>query len=186
MGLCTNCRIEPTGWTSNAVVDAMVDSTGVIIFCRYGYLSVLSRVMVAIKKYQFTKLFWGSFIGAYGFLLLAMFAIATLPDNVFDTWDEIHVRTAMKLTYLRFSIVIFALLGYPIILFTSVRNAKFVTIALTAWALAIYIDDYLVLYRIIEYPQRGLVNFIQAIRPLFLACLIWMSFELTFRPPEGD
>lgn len=141
--------------------------------------------MVAIKKYQFTKLFWGSFIGAYGFLLLAMFAIATLPDNVFDTWDEIHVRTAMKLTYLRFTIVIFALLGYPIILFTSVRNAKFVTIALTAWALAIYIDDYSVLYRIIEYPQRGLVNFIQAIRPLFLACLIWMSFELTFRPPEG-
>lgn len=142
--------------------------------------------MVAVKKYQFTKLFWGSFIGAYGFLLLAIFAIATLPDNVFDTWDDIHVRAATKLIYVRFSIVIFALLGYPIILFTSVKIAKSVTIALTAWAVAIYIDDYLVLYQIIEYPQRGLVNLIQAIRPLFLACLIWMSFELTFRPPEVD
>ncbi|MDC1339901.1 hypothetical protein N8207_05525, partial [Planktomarina temperata] len=54
------------------------------------------------------------------------------------------------------------------------------TIALTAWAVAIYIDDYLVLYRIIEYPERGIVVFIQTIRPIFLASLLWMSFELTF------
>jgi hypothetical protein len=91
-----------------------------------------------------------------------------------------HVMTAVRLTYVRLSIAAVSLVGYPVILFSSLKYTKYITIALTAWAIAIYIDDHLVLYRIIEYPDRGVVLFIQSIRPMFLVCLLWMSFELTF------
>ena len=114
-----------------------------------------------------------------------MYAILTLPKSTFDVNNAEHVVTAVRLTYVRLSIVAVSLVGYPIILFSSLKYTKYVTIALTAWAIAIYIDDHLVLYRIIEYPDRGIVLFVQSIRPLFLVCLLWMSFELTFTKSEA-
>ena len=77
-------------------------------------------------------------------------------------------------------IVAVTFFGYPIVLFSSLKNAQYVTIALTAWAIAMYIDDYLVLYQIIEYPKDGLVAATLLLRPILIICLIWMSFELTY------
>ena len=114
-----------------------------------------------------------------------MYAIFTLPESAFDADNAEHVMAAVRLTYARFAIVAVSLVGYPIILLSSLRYAKYVTITLTAWAIAVYIDDHLVLYRIIEYPDRGIVVFIQSIRPMFLVCLLWMSFELTFTKSEA-
>ena len=116
----------------------------------------------------------------YFFLLLAIYAILTLPKSTFDVDNAEHVMTAVRLTYVRLSIAAVSLVGYPVLLFSSLKYSKYITIDLTAWAIAIYIDDHLVLYRIIEYPDRGVVLFIQSIRPMFLVCLLWMSFELTF------
>jgi len=99
--------------------------------------------------------------------------------------SAVHVMSAVRLTYVRLSIAAVSLVGYPVILFSSLKYTKYITIALTAWAIAIYIDDHLVLYRIIEYPDRGVVLFIQSIRPMFLVCLLWMSFELTFTKSEA-
>ena len=137
-----------------------------------------------IRNLGLTKVFWVALAFSYLFLLLAMYAILTLPKSTFDVNNAEHVVTAVRLTYVRLSIVAVSLVGYPIILFSSLKYAKYVTIALTAWAIAIYIDDHLVLYRIIEYPDRGVVLFIQSIRPMFLVCLLWMSFELTFTKSE--
>jgi hypothetical protein len=137
-----------------------------------------------IRNLGLSKIFWVALAFSYFFLLLAMYAILTLPKSTFDVNNAEHVVTAVRLTYVRLSIVAVSLVGYPIILFSSLKYAKYVTIALTAWAIAIYIDDHLVLYRIIEYPDRGVVLFIQSIRPLFLVCLLWMSFELTFTKSE--
>ena len=133
-----------------------------------------------IRNLGLTKVFWVALAFSYLFLLLAMYAILTFPKSTFDVNNAEHVVTAVRLTYVRLSIVAVSLVGYPIILFSSLKYTKYVTIALTAWAIAIYIDDHLVLYRIIEYPDRGVVLFIQSIRPMFLVCLLWMSFELTF------
>ena len=138
-----------------------------------------------IRNLGLTKVFWVALAFSYLFLLLAMYAILTLPKSTFDVNNAEHVVTAVRLTYVRLSIVAVSLVGYPIILFSSLKYAKYVTIALTAWAIAIYIDDHLVLYRIIEYPDRGVVLFIQSIRPMFLVCLLWMSFELTFTKSEA-
>ena len=138
-----------------------------------------------IRNLGLTKVFWVALAFSYFFLLLAIYAILTLPKSTFDVNNAEHVVTAVRLTYVRLSIVAVSMVGYPIILFSSLKYAKYVTIALTAWAIAIYIDDHLVLYRIIEYPERGIVLFMQSIRPLFLVCLLWMSFELTFTKSEA-
>ena len=127
-------------------------------------------------------------MGSHGFYVF-FFTIGDVcnlnaPESTFDVDNAEHVLTAVRLTYVRLSIGAVSLVGYPIILFSSLKYAKYVTIALTAWAIAIYIDDHLVLYRIIEYPDRGVVLFMQSIRPLFLVCLLWMSFELTFTKSE--
>ena len=137
-----------------------------------------------IRNLGLTKVFWVALAFSYFFLLLAIYAILTLPKSTFDVNNAEHVVTAVRLTYVRLSIVAVSMVGYPIILFSSLKYTKYVTIALTAWAIAIYIDDHLVLYRIIEYPERGIVLFMQSIRPLFLVCLLWMSFELTFTKSE--
>ena len=138
-----------------------------------------------IRNLGLTKVFWVALAFSYLFLVLAMYAILTLPKGTFDVNNVEHVVTAVRLNYVRLSIVAVSLVGYPIILFSSLKYTKYVTIALTAWAIAIYIDDHLVLYRIIEYPDRGIVVFIQSIRPMFLVCLLWMSFELTFTKSEA-
>ena len=117
---------------------------------------------------------------SYFFMWLAMYAILTLPNDTFDADNAEHVVAAVKLTYVRLSLVAVILVSYPVILFSSLKYAKYVTIALTAWAIAIYVDDYLVLYRIIEYPERGLVVFAQLIRPILLVSIVWMGWERTF------
>ena len=133
-----------------------------------------------ISNLELSKLFWVSLAFVYVFVILAVYSIVTLPENTFSTDSSEQVMAAVKLTYVRLSLTVVSSVVYPILLFSSLKYTKYVTIALTAWAVAIYIDDYLVLYRIIEYPERGIVVFIQTIRPIFLASLLWMSFELTF------
>ena len=129
-----------------------------------------------IRNLGLSKIFWVAMAFTYFFLLLAIYAILTLPKSTFDMDSAEHVVTVVRLTYVRLSIAAVSLVGYPVILFSSLKYTKYITIALTAWAIAIYIDDHLVLYRIIEYPDRGIVVFIQSIRPMFLVCLLWMSF----------
>jgi hypothetical protein len=133
-----------------------------------------------ISNLELSKLFWVSLAFVYVFVILAVYSIVTLPENTFSADSSEQVMAAVKLTYVRLSLSVVSSVVYPILLFSSLKYTKYVTIALTAWAVAIYIDDYLVLYRIIEYPERGIVVFIQPIRPIFLASLLWMSFELTF------
>lgn len=133
-----------------------------------------------ISNLKLSKLFWVSLAFVYFFVILAVYSIVTLPENTFSADSSEQVMAAVKLTYVRLSLAVVSSVVYPILLFSSLKYTKYVTIALTAWAVAIYIDDYLVLYRIIEYPERSLVVFIQTIRPIFLASLLWMSFELTF------
>ena len=133
-----------------------------------------------ILKIGLSRIFWIALAFTYLFLVLVMYALLSLPENTFDVENPTHIMAAIKLSYVRFSLVFVAMIIYPIILFSSLKYAKYFTILLTAWAIAMYIDDHLVLYSIIEYPSRGVVVFLLSIRPIFLACLIWMSFELTF------
>ena len=108
-----------------------------------------------ISNLELSKLFWVSLAFVYVFVILAVYSIVTLPENTFSADSSEQVMAAVKLTYVRLSLAVVSSVVYPILLFSSLKYTKYVTIALTAWAVAIYIDDYLVLYRIIEYPEPG-------------------------------
>ena len=133
-----------------------------------------------ISNLELSKLFWVSLAFVYAFVILVVYSIVTLPENTFSADSAEQVMAAVKLTYVRLSLAVVSSVVYPILLFSSLKYTKYVTIALTVWAVAMYIDDNLVLYSIIGYPSRGVVVFLLSIRPIFLACLVWMSFELTY------
>jgi hypothetical protein len=88
---------------------------------------------------------------------------------------------AFKISTVRVSVIAFAMILYPALLWTSLIWSKYFIISMTAWTIAMYIDDYLVLYKIIAYPERGKIAFLLAIRPLGILSLLWMSFELTVK-----
>jgi hypothetical protein len=113
-------------------------------------------------------------------MILVIYAIITLNPSMFDTDSQEKVLATVELADARMMIIVGALFGYPIVLFSSLRYAKHVTIALTAWAIAMYIDDHFILYKILEYPNEVLVRVTLLLRPLLIICLIWMSFELTY------
>lgn len=87
---------------------------------------------------------------------------------------------AIKLTTVRLVVVVFGLIAYPVILIWFLKYAKYVTVALTAWAFIMYIEDYLILYSMIEYFQGSSIDAVRLLRPIFIVSLIWMCFELTF------
>jgi hypothetical protein len=119
-------------------------------------------------------------------MILVIYAIITLHPSMFDIDSPKKVLATVELADARMMIIVGVLFGYPIVLFSSLKYAKHVTIALTAWAIAMYIDDYLVLYKIIEYPKGVLVSSTLLLRPILIICLIWMSFELTYSKSEVE
>ena len=130
---------------------------------------------------QLSNFFWFSMSIAYAFCFSALYTYSTVPEYTLELYNNAQINITMKLATVRLVIVATALLAYPIILFRFFKYAKYFTVALTAWAVTIYIDDYFVLVEIVEYPDSGLISLVQLSRPIIILSLIWMSFELTFR-----
>jgi len=135
---------------------------------------------------QVSKLFWFSMSIAYSFCFSALYIYSTIPEYLLELDNTIQVNLTMKLASVRLAIIALALVAYPIILFRFFKYANYFTVALTAWAVAIYIDDYFVLSEIIKYPESQLISLIQSLRPIMIASLFWMSIELVFRPMTVD
>ena len=68
---------------------------------------------------------------------------------------------------------------------TKIKTASYFLKIFTAWAVCMYIDDYLVLYDIVQYPDTGLVKVVFALRPFVITALAWMCLELDFRVKNG-
>ena len=113
-------------------------------------------------------------------MILVIYAIITVHFTMFNTDSPEKVLATVELAYARMMIIVFFIFGYPIVLFSSLKYTKHVTISLTAWAIAMYIDDHFILYKLLEYPDEVLVRVTLLLRPLLIICLIWMSFELTY------
>ena len=138
------------------------------------------------KNPQPSKFFWFSMSIAYAFCFSALYIYATIPEYILELNNTAQIIITMKLATVRLVIVAIVLLAYPVILFRFFKYAKYFTIALTAWAVAIYIDDVFVLTEVIQYPESGLISFVQSLRPILIASLLWMSIELVFRPLTVD
>jgi hypothetical protein len=135
---------------------------------------------------QLSKFFWFSMSIAYAFCFSALYTYATIPEYVLELNNTAQINITMKLATVRLVIVAIALLIYPIILFRFFKYAKYFAVALTAWAITMYIDDYFVLSEIIQYPESQLFSLVQSLRPIMIAGLFWMSIELVFRPLSLD
>ena len=135
---------------------------------------------------QLSKFFWFSMSIAYAFCFSALYTYSTIPEYTLELNNTAQINITMKLATVRLIIVATALFAYPIFLFRFFKYAKYFTVALTAWAVAIYIDDIFVLSEIIKYPESGLISSIQSLRPILIASLLWMSIELIFRPLTVD
>lgn len=135
---------------------------------------------------QLSNFFWLSMSIAYAFCFSSLYTYSTIPEYTFELNNNAQINITMKLATVRLVIVAVALLVYPMILFRFFKYAKYFTVALTAWAVAIYIDDYFVLSEIIKYPESQLISLIQSLRPIMIASLFWMSIELVFRPMTVD
>ncbi len=135
---------------------------------------------------QLSKFFWFSMSIAYAFYFSVLYTYATIPEYVLELNNTAQINITMKLVTVRLVILAIALLTYPIILFRFFKYAKYFTVALTAWAITIYIDEYFVLSEIIQYPESQLFSLVQSLRPIMIASLFWMSIELVFRPLSLD
>ena len=135
---------------------------------------------------QLSNFFWFSMSIAYAFCFSALYTYSTIPEYTFELNNNAQINITMKLATVRLVIVAVALLVYPMILFRFFKYAKYFTVALTAWAVAIYIDDIFVLTEVIKYPESGLITSIQSLRPILIVSLLLMSIELVFRPLTAD
>jgi hypothetical protein len=135
---------------------------------------------------QLSKFFWFTMSISYAFCFSALYTYSTIPEYTLELNNTAQINITMKLATVRLIIVATALFAYPIFLFRFFKYTKYFTVALTAWAVAIYIDDIFVLSEIIKYPESGLISSIQSLRPILIASLLWMSIELIFRPLTVD
>ncbi len=77
------------------------------------------------------------------------------------------------------------LVVFPFLLWQSRRYALNFIGFFTAEAAVMYIDDHLVLYEIIQYPELPIIQLTLFMQPLAIMALAWMTFELHFRSKNG-
>ena len=138
------------------------------------------------KSLQLPKAFWVSIIIGYAFCLLSFFVLVTATLDPLAPNHVLNNHAITKLTSIRLAILTFGLVSILFTLKYSLTYAKYVTVALTAWAIAMYVDDHFVLYNMVEYPEGGVIALVQSLRPILIISLIWMCFELTFSPHLTD
>jgi len=138
------------------------------------------------KSLQLPKAFWVSIIIGHAFCLLAFFVLVTTTLDPLAPNQVLNNHAVTKLTSIRLAILTFGLVSILFTLKYSLVYAKYVTVALTAWAIAIYVDDHFVLYNMVEYPEGRVIALVQSLRPILIISLIWMCFELIFSPHLTD
>ena len=132
------------------------------------------------ESLQLPKAFWVSIIIGYAFCLLSFFVLVTATLDPLAPNHVLNNHATTKLTSIRLAILTFGLVSILFTLKYSLTYAKYVTVALTAWAFIMYIEDYFILHSMIEYPEGNSIVVIHLLRPIFIISLIWMCFELIF------
>ncbi|MBT6266474.1 MAG: hypothetical protein HOI86_02160 [Tateyamaria sp.] len=138
------------------------------------------------ESLKLSRVFWLSIITVYVFFIVAFYSLTAEFKNSYNSENAEQLYAAIKLTSVRFVGISIILIGYPFILLRNTQHAKYLTIALTVWVIAMYIDDHVVLYRMIEYSDRGLFALVQWCRPIVIISLVCMSIEFTLRPHPVD
>jgi hypothetical protein len=148
---------------------------------------MLANLVVDIwaSKPKLSPVFWLATALSYIVGILAVASIFHADLNFLQATGTVGERAAFHLSVVRVVFIGIILLVFPVLLFTSLRRLFYFMVGITAWVAIIYVDDLLVLYTIMHYPQSAAMNFVIAVRPLVLIGLLWMCFELNMRLEDG-
>jgi hypothetical protein len=122
---------------------------------------------------------------AYIAAVLAVVGIQSPDVDGLLLRENDHEGLAIKMNYVRLPTLCFGLALLPILLWTSVRYALNLIRFYAAFVAFNYIDDHLVLYDVIQYPDAPVVQLALSMRPFAIMALLWMAFELQFRIKNG-
>lgn len=138
------------------------------------------------NKPKFSRLFWLSTAIVYIVGVVAIVALINPTVNAFLEAADAPKLVALKLNYVRLPVVCLSLFVFPFLLWTSLARTLIFLRLVTAALVFAYIDDHLVLYKIIEYPNLPIFQFALFLRPLAIMAMVWMTFEVHFRLKFGE
>lgn len=130
---------------------------------------------------KLSLVFWTCTLLVYVTGALAVLAILSPELNDIALKGNTAEYAAFKLNSIRLPIICAALLIFPVLLWTAAQAALVFLKTFTAGTIVMYLDDQLVLYDVLEYPNLPLVQTVLFLRPILIAGLAWMCFELHFR-----
>ena len=96
-----------------------------------------------------------------------------------------HESLAIKMNYVRLPAICIGISLLPILLWKSFRYALNLIRFYAAFVAFNYIDDHLVLYDVIQYPDVPVIQLALFLQPFAIMALLWMAFELQFRIKNG-
>lgn len=148
---------------------------------------MLANLVVNIwaSKPRLSPVFWLATTLSYVVGILAAASIFHADLNFLQAAGAVGERAAFHLSVVRVVFISIILLVFPVLLFTSLRRLFYFMVGITAWAVMIYVDDFLVLYTIMDHPQSAAINLVIALRPFVIIGLLWMCFELNMRIKDG-
>lgn len=138
------------------------------------------------NKPKLSRVFWLSAAIFYIVGVVAIFALANPTVNAFLEAANAPKLVALKLNYIRLPIVCLSLIVFPFLLWTSLTRTLIFLRLVTAALVIVYIDDHLVLYKIIEYPNLPIFQFALFLRPFAIMAMFWMTFEVHYRLKYGE
>ena len=118
--------------------------------------------------------------------VLAIISIFLTDLSFLDANGAVGERAVFHLSVVRLIFISVILIVFPVLLFTSLRHLFYFMIGITAWVSMVYLDDGLVLYNIMQYPQSAAINAVMTLRPFAIIGLLWMCFELQMRLKNGS
>lgn len=138
------------------------------------------------NKPKLSSVFWLSAAIFYIVGVVAIFALVNPTVNAFLEAANAPKLVALKLNYIRLPIVCLSLIVFPFLLWTSLTRTLIFLRLVTAALVIVYIDDHLVLYKIIEYPNLPIFQFALFLRPFAIMAMFWMTFEVHYRLKYGE
>jgi len=149
---------------------------------------VLANPLFHIRKNtpKLSCVFWLCTALGYGVGILGLISILLADLSSLDAKGAVGESAVFHLSVVRLIIISVTLIVFPVLLFTSLRHLLYFIIGITAWASMVYLDDVLVLYKFIQYPQSAAIKAVMVLRPFAIIGLLWMCFELQMRLKNGS
>ena len=142
------------------------------------------------EQFRPTKVFWAMtavFVGYMAVLLIVSKVFSLRPST---NMNKLFLESAMILLTSRVYIMCFIASVFLVLVIqscvyhTSLYWLKNLSICITAWEVAMFLDDHLILYQYIDFKQSLVLNVLILIRPAVIIALFWLVIEISVKHHE--